>query len=147
MTEPFRVYLAEDDPDDQYLLQLAFKESPVEVSLHCYENGKLLYEALRELSGDQEWPHLILLDLNLPVWDGKRTLDILKKHVQLKSIPVVVYTTSRLQADVNEVYDLGANSYIVKPAKYESLVETIGVLTHYWFRLVKFSRTDKSVLT
>ncbi|TNC79792.1 MAG: two-component system response regulator [Oleiphilus sp.] len=143
MNDCFRIFLAEDDPDDQYLLKLAFEETAVTSQIDCFENGKLLYEALRELGPVDARPHLILLDLNLPVWDGKRTLGLIKKNPSMNSIPVVVYTTSRSQTDVDEVYSLGANSYIVKPAKYQTLLENVDVLTRYWFRLVRFSKNQK----
>lgn len=140
MTERFRIFLAEDDPDDQYLLELAFNEQAEPIAIQCFENGKLLYEALRAIGPDEQWPHLILLDLNLPVWDGKRTLELLKKNPSMSHIPVVAYTTSRSQTDIDEVYALGANSYIVKPARFESLLETVDVLTRYWFKHVRFSK-------
>jgi len=136
MREVFRLFLVEDDPDDQYLLKMALNESTLPIELACFDNGKKLYEHIRELNEKDLWPDLILLDLNLPVWNGKKTLEVLKKHANLKTIPVVVYTTSRSETDMQEAYLLGANSYIVKPSKFEDLLNTIETLCQYWFMVV-----------
>ena len=139
MKEIFRLFLVEDDPDDQFLLKMAFEEMNIPIAITCFENGKALYEHLTLITENSEWPHLILLDLNLPLWDGKKTLSVLKKHANLKTIPVVIYTTSRSDQDMREAYQLGANSYIVKPSKYENLLESVDALCRYWFKVVRYS--------
>lgn len=137
MVDVFRLHLVEDDPDDEYLMKMSISELDIPVEVRTFENGKLLFENLRDKVALEELPHLVLLDLNLPVWDGKKTLSALKKHARLKSIPVVVFTTSRSDEDMIESYRLGANSYIVKPSKFEDLLETVETITRYWFRTVK----------
>ena len=83
------------------------------------------------------FPSLILLDLNMPRKDGREVLDEIKKNHTLRKIPVVVLTTSKAETDINHAYDLGVNSYIQKPVRFNEFVEVIKVLSHYWFQIVK----------
>ncbi len=132
----YRIYLAEDDPDDVYLIQMAFNEAGHEVELSCFSDGRHLMQAMTRPDG-AELPNLILLDLNLPVMDGKATLRSIKEHAQIQSIPVVVYTTSKSERDIEEVYSLGANSYMVKSPDYGELVDKVKCLCDYWFATVE----------
>ncbi|MBD2294542.1 response regulator [Anabaena sphaerica FACHB-251] len=78
-------------------------------------------------------PHLILLDLNLPGTDGREVLEAVKNHEELKSIPIVVFTTSSNQKDVKFCYQTGVNNYILKPMGASALTETVNILMRYWF--------------
>jgi CheY-like chemotaxis protein len=82
-------------------------------------------------------PGLILLDLNMPKKDGREALTEIKADPDLRHIPIVVLTTSRVEEDISHSYDLGVNSFIVKPSTFESLVEVVKSLAKYWFEIVE----------
>lgn len=144
------IFLVEDDLDDQYMFKMVLKELSIDVDVVPFENGLVAYQALSRLcvsdaASDGEYeqvlaqeslPDIILLDLNLPVWDGKKTLAILKKDQRLKSIPIVIYSTSKSEHDIADCYDLGANSFISKAAEYELLQQQIKSICTYWFYTV-----------
>lgn len=82
-------------------------------------------------------PNLILLDLNMPRKDGREALKEIKANPELRKIPVVVMATSKAEEDILHTYNLGVNSYISKPTTFESMVETMNTLGHYWFDMVQ----------
>jgi CheY-like chemotaxis protein len=86
-------------------------------------------------------PGLILLDLNLPRKDGREALREIKADLTLRRIPVIILTTSKADTDIEGLYDLGANSFISKPAKFDSLVNVMKALRQYWFRTVELPAT------
>ena len=136
------ILLADDDEDDRMLTQEALAESRLENPLHFVEDGQELLDYLfhkGKYVDTEKYPRpgLILLDLNMPRLDGKSALQIIKTDPQLKSIPVVVLTTTNQDIEATKSYDLGANSFIVKPVNFEKLVEVIRVLGKYWFSIVK----------
>ena len=136
------VYLIEDDLDDQYLFKSVMKELDIQIELTTFDDGLSAYQALTRVCnlGDEalpdQLPDLILLDLNLPVWDGKKTLSELKKVEGLQAIPIVIYTTSKSEYDVEDCYELGANSFISKAAEYDNLLRQIKSMCTYWFTTV-----------
>jgi CheY-like chemotaxis protein len=135
------ILIAEDDPDDRILLKEAFESSALNSSLHFVEDGEQLIDFLhRRGAYDREEipprPGFILLDLNMPKKDGRESLAEIKATPGLRSIPVVVMTTSTSKEDVSHCYDLGANSYITKPAAMSDLVQMIRSLGEYWFEVV-----------
>ena len=116
MPEPIIVFIIDDDPDDQELLIEAL--TSIDPSIECFTalNGQ---EALTKLEAKPlRPPSLIFLDLNMPRVDGRRCLHELKKNPQLKSIPVIVYTTSTDQRDKDEMKQLGAMDYLVKQSDF-----------------------------
>jgi CheY-like chemotaxis protein len=145
--KPITILLADDDPDDRKLTQDALAESRLGNELRCVEDGRELLEYLRRQgrfaeSGAAPRPGLILLDLNMPRMDGREALHEIKSDPSLRSIPVVVLTTSKREEDVFRTYDLGVNSFITKPVSFESLVEVVRVLGRYWFEIVELPQTD-----
>jgi CheY-like chemotaxis protein len=82
-------------------------------------------------------PGLILLDLNMPRKDGREALREIKADPALRQIPVVILTTSRADTDIDRIYELGANSFITKPVRFEALVAVMKVLSQYWFQTVE----------
>ena len=140
-TLPITILLADDDPDDRRLTQDAFAESRLANDLRCVEDGQELLDYLRRdgrFQGEQApRPGLILLDLNMPRMDGREALQAIKADPSLRSIPIVVLTTSKSEEDVFRSYDLGVNSFITKPVSFQSLVEVVRVLGHYWFEIVE----------
>lgn len=136
------IVMADDDPDDCKLAQDAFEEARLSNRLLFVKDGVELLELLRrqgKYAGEasEPLPALILLDLNMPRMDGRETLEHIKADPKLRHIPVVVLTTSRAEEDVMRTYQLGANSYIVKPVTFESLVDVVQQLGRYWFQLVE----------
>lgn len=132
--------MADDDPDDQILLQEALKENNIPNSIWFVENGEELLDFLNKkgkFEGHQDvTPGLILLDLNMPKMDGRQALKLVKGDPQLKKIPVVVLTTSRADSDILECYDLGVNSFISKPVNFKDLVEVTREISNYWLGTV-----------
>lgn len=136
------ILMADDDADDRLLAKDALTECRITNDLHFVENGEELLDYLRQTgkyasaSGNTK-PGLILLDLNMPRKDGREALQEIKSDPQLRSIPVVVLTTSKADTDISRIYELGANSFITKPVSFDALVKVMGDLVHYWFELVE----------
>lgn len=136
------IVVAEDDPDDRLLIEDAFSEGEVSGEIHFVEDGEDLLDYLRregrwsELKGRAS-PSLILLDLNMPRMDGREALKQIKSHESLRSIPVVVLTTSNAEEDVQSTYACGVNSYISKPGSFDQLVDIIRTLNEYWISTVR----------
>lgn len=140
--KPITILLADDDPDDRRLTQDALAESRLANDLRCVEDGQELLDYLRRDGrfGSPDAaprPGLILLDLNMPRMDGREALEAIKADPGLRSIPIVVLTTSKSEEDVFRSYDLGVNSFITKPVSFQGLVEVVRVLGHYWFEIVE----------
>ena len=109
--------------------------------LRFVENGEDLMDYLRHQGKYSDTavprPGLILLDLNMPRKDGRTVLKEIKSDPELRQIPVVVLTTSQADEDIYKSYDLGVNSYIVKPVTFEALVDILQTLEKYWFEIVE----------
>ena len=135
MNKPF-ILVAEDDADDRFLLQTAFAEKGFNDRIEFVENGVELLKFLNALDhgkpGEVVFPGFILLDLNMPKKSGREVLAEIKQHPVFKTIPVVVYTTTKNEAEVKKCYELGANTYIVKPARFESLLKVVSDIRNYW---------------
>ena len=139
--KPAVILLAEDDPGDQELTRRALEQSLIRNELHIVEDGEealnyLLRRGKYEDPASSPKPDLMLLDLNMPKMDGKRLLEQMKADPNLRRIPVVALTTSKQENDIIRTYDLGANSYIVKPVDMDQFVSAIKVLKDYWFQIV-----------
>ena len=134
--KPIVILMADDDEDDRLLAQDALRESRVLNELHCVEDGVELLEYLRKDGKYSEpdaapRPGLILLDLNMPRMDGREALEQIKLDPELRSIPIVILTTSAQEEDMVKGYDLGAASYITKPVTFEGLVALMSALGKY----------------
>jgi len=136
------ILMADDDEDDRLLTKEALEESKVLNNLLCVEDGVELFQYLRREGkyADTDaypWPGLILLDLNMPRKDGREALKELKADPELKSIPVVILTTSQQEEDMVKGYDSGAASFITKPVNFEGLVNLMKALGKYWIEFVE----------
>ncbi|MDX6451465.1 MAG: hypothetical protein QOH16_1514 [Gaiellaceae bacterium] len=138
---PITILMADDDEDDRELAREALAESRLLNDLHTVNDGAELLEFLRHSGSYTDTntprPDLILLDLNMPKVDGREALTALKNDPKLRSIPVVILTTSRAEEDVARSYDLGANSFISKPVTFAGLVEVMRELGRYWVVIVE----------
>ena len=139
---PITILMADDDADDRRLTQEALEEGRLINDVRFVDNGEELMEYLRKQGkfappAEAPRPGLILLDLNMPRKDGRTVLKEIKGDRDLRQIPVVVLTTSKADEDVYKSYDLGVNSYIVKPVTFEALVDILQTLEKYWFEIVE----------
>jgi CheY-like chemotaxis protein len=136
------ILMADDDPDDRMLTREALEESRLANYLHFVEDGEQLMAYLRRQGNyahlaHEPLPGLILLDLNMPKKDGREALKEIKADPSLRFVPVVVLTTSKAEEDILRTYDLGVNSFIVKPVTFDSLVDILKTLAKYWFEIVE----------
>ena len=135
------ILMAEDDTDDRLLVQEAFAECGVNEQLRFVADGEELLDYLMRrgqyAAVAAPRPGLILLDLNMPRKDGREALKEIRDDPDLRRIPIVVFTTSRADTDIRKVYELGANSFITKPAAFDALVTTVTKMVGYWFDLVE----------
>jgi two-component system, response regulator len=135
------VLLAEDDPDDIYLITEAFAECNLGVKLCVVQDGEELLDYLyqrQKYAADEPAlrPDLILLDLNMPLMDGRDALVEIKKDAVLRTIPVVILTTSAAEEDLDQAYKTGASGYISKPVSFHELREIVNKLGAYWLGTV-----------
>jgi len=141
------ILCADDDPEDRLLMQEAWQESRVANRLDFVEDGEDLMDYLHRRGKyaspeGATLPGLILLDLNMPRKDGREALKEIKSSPGLRSIPVVVLTTSKAEADILRAYDLGVNSFIVKPVTFKSLVDLTLAFSKYWFEIVELPPSE-----
>jgi CheY-like chemotaxis protein len=131
--EPPLLLVADDDADDRLLLRDAFQSLGLALQVDFVENGEELLAALRSRGNSpSRLPHLILLDLNMPLMDGRETLRLIKSDRRFCTIPVVVLTTSQSPRDVAESLVSGANAYIPKPASFDDLAGMLKALCEFW---------------
>jgi chemotaxis family two-component system response regulator Rcp1 len=135
----FEVLLVEDSLGDVRLTREAFKDARVPVNLHVAPDG---VEAMAFLGREGEYalvprPDLILLDLNLPKKDGREVLEEIKASPTLRSIPVVILTTSAFEEDIRRSYQGHANCYITKPVNFDRFLAVVKGIDSFWLSLVK----------
>ncbi|RZV57272.1 MAG: response regulator [Candidatus Brocadia sp. BROELEC01] len=140
--KPFTILIAEDDPDDRLILKDAFEEAGVHHVIHYVEDGQELMDYLHaqrkhSRPNNASHPAIILLDLNMPRKNGQDALREIKSDPDLKRIPVIIMTTSKRVEDISLVYDLGTNSYVLKPTDFTTLVMIVKGLSRYWFEIVE----------
>jgi len=140
--QPFTILLADDDPEDRMLTRDALLESRCANHLDMVENGEELMDYLNRRGqfahlANRALPGLILLDLNMPKKDGREALKEIKGDPKLRRIPVVVLTTSKAEEDIYRTYDIGVNSFITKPVKFDGLVTAMQMLSRYWIEIVE----------
>lgn len=136
------ILLADDDFDDREITREALQRARVVNDLYTVQDGVELLDYLNrrgkyEDAAHSPRPDLILLDLNMPRMNGREALAAIKQDIKLRSIPVVLLTTSRDAEDIERLYGLGANSYVSKPVTFAELVEIMGTLGRYWIEIVE----------
>lgn len=132
------VLLVEDNPGDFRLTEEAFKEGEVKKTLHWVQDGLQALDFLRRRGkyAGAVRPDIIVLDLNLPKLSGRELLAQIKADERLKSVPVIVLTTSRADDDVRAAYGLHANCYITKPADLDRFLAIVKLIDHFWLDVV-----------
>lgn len=131
------ILLVEDSPEDAEAIVRALKQAGLEQPVtHIPDGDRAIrfFDTIR--SGDAGRPALILLDLNMPGTDGREVLKRLKSAEDTADIPVLVFTSSSRERDIEDSYQAGANSFLQKPVDYESLLKTAEAVMEYWFRTV-----------
>jgi len=132
------ILLVEDSPGDVLIAREALSEAKLLNTIHVAEDGVEAMDFLHKRGkfADAPTPDLILLDLNLPRKSGREVLAEIKADKNFKYIPVVVLTTSSAEEDILKSYNLHANCYVVKPVEFESFVQAVKSIEHFWFSVV-----------
>ena len=143
---PIEVLLVEDSPGDVRLTREAFKDAKVHINLHVASDGAkaMIFLRREDEHSNAPRPDLILLDLNLPKKDGREVLAEIKGNPKLKSIPVVILTTSSSEADILRSYQLHANCYITKPVGLEGFLTVVKSIDSFWLSVVQLPREPLS---
>lgn len=134
------ILLVEDSEDDYEATMRAFKRVNLRNPVVWCKSGRDALDRLKREgafkdSKDGILPGLILLDLNMPGMDGRKTLELIKRDDALKHIPVIILTTSADERDIQNCYQTGANTYVQKPVNFEGLIDAIKRLKEYWFEI------------
>jgi chemotaxis family two-component system response regulator Rcp1 len=139
------VLLVEDSPGDVRLTQEAFREANQSIHLHVACDGVDAMAFLRREGAHQGAPRpdIILLDLNLPKMDGREVLAHIKDDETLKTIPIVILTTSEAEADIVKSYQLQANCYLSKPVQLEAFERLVKSINDFWLREVKLPQQSE----
>lgn len=139
LTKPVEILLVEDNPGDTRLAREALKESKLNNTMNSVVDGVEAMDYLhkRVKYTDVTRPDLIILDLNLPRKDGREVLGEIKTDVYLRTIPVVILTTSKSEEDILRAYELHANCFITKPMDMNQFIKVVQSITDFWFTIVK----------
>ena len=143
---PIEVLLVEDSPGDVRLTQEAFRDANRSIHLHVVSDGVEAMNFLRREGAhiDAPRPDLILLDLNLPKMDGREVLAQIKEDASLKTIPTVILTTSELEADILQSYQLQANCYLSKPVQLDEFEAVVKSINDFWLTKAKLPRQGQN---
>ncbi len=136
---PIEILLVEDNPGDVVLTREALADGKILNRLHVASDGAKALDFLHKRGefAASPRPDLVLLDLNLPKVNGQEVLAAIKGDRQLRTIPVIVLTTSNAEADIVKSYDLHANCYIQKPVEFDAFIEVVRSLENFWLTVVK----------
>ena len=139
---PFKILIADDDVDDIQLTRDCFKDNALPIQVKEVNDGQILLEHLKDLAHrneKKELPQLIILDLNMPRITGLEALQELKADDRLCRIPVIIFSTSKAQKDIDKAYELGASCFVTKPNTLEEWCDKMGKLGRFWLECVKVS--------
>ncbi|MGR8010634.1 response regulator [Streptomyces hypolithicus] len=140
--EPIVVLLVEDDAGDELMTREAFEDNKIRNELHVVRDGQEALDFLYR-QGDHTQaprPDLILLDLNLPKYDGRQVLERIKQDDALAHIPVVVLTTSSAEEDIVRSYRLHANAYVTKPVDLDQFIAAVRQIDDFWVSVVRLPK-------
>ncbi|CAM5498448.1 Response regulator transcription factor OS=Streptomyces tendae OX=1932 GN=F3L20_21985 PE=4 SV=1 [Streptomyces tendae] len=141
-TTPIDVLLVEDDPGDELMTREAFEDNKIGNTLHVVRDGEEALDFLyrRGRHSEAPRPDLILLDLNLPKYDGRQVLEQIKSDQDLSDIPVVVLTTSSAEEDILRSYRLHANAYVTKPVDLDQFIAAVRQIDDFFVQVVRLPR-------
>ncbi|MEU0599924.1 response regulator [Streptomyces sp. NPDC006393] len=137
--QPIEVLLVEDDPGDELMTREAFADNKIGNTLHVVRDGEEALDFLyrRGTHASAPRPDLILLDLNLPKYDGRQVLERIKSDPDLSHIPVVVLTTSSAEEDILRSYKLHANAYVTKPVDLDQFMAAVRQIDEFFVSVVR----------
>ncbi|MFB6668350.1 MULTISPECIES: response regulator [unclassified Streptomyces] len=137
--QPIEVLLVEDDPGDELMTREAFEDNKIRNTLHVVRDGQEALDFLYRRGGYTEAPRpdLVLLDLNLPKYDGRQVLEQIKSDPELALIPVVVLTTSSAEEDILRSYKLHANAYVTKPVDLDQFIAAVRQIDEFFVTVVR----------
>lgn len=137
--EALEILLVEDDQDDIFLTRKAFEQQKVANNLHVVKDGVDAMTFLRQEDehADAPRPDIVLLDLNLQTMDGDEVLAAMNEDEDLRTIPVVVLTSSEAEEDIVRSYELNANAYLTKPVDFDGFLDIVDSIDHFWVTFVK----------
>lgn len=144
--QPFKILIVEDNKGDVLMITEAFEDAALPYQQSVVNDGKeaLDYLFKKDPYLKVESPNLILLDLNIPKYNGLEVLKILKENVTLKSIPIIVFTTSSSQSDVNACYENHVNCFITKPQDSMGFTKAVSKIEDFWVKYVNLPTTPNS---
>ena len=144
--QPIEVLLVEDDPGDELMTREAFEENKVRNNLHVARDGEQALDFLNRRGeyADAPRPDLVLLDLNLPKFDGRQVLAEIKADENLRTIPVVVLTTSGAEEDILRSYQLHANAYVSKPVDFARFIQVVRQIDDFFVSVVRLPARNGS---
>jgi CheY-like chemotaxis protein len=142
---PIDVLLVEDDPGDELMTREAFEDNKIGNTLHVVRDGEEALDFLhkRGRHAGAPRPELILLDLNLPKYDGRQVLEHIKSDPGLSHIPVVVLTTSAAEEDILRSYQLHANAYVTKPVDLDQFIAAVRQIDDFFVQVVRLPRNGR----
>jgi CheY-like chemotaxis protein len=148
-TEPIDILLVEDNPGDVFLINRMLEECPLRYILHRVDNGEAATDFLRQTQAYPQAPipQLILLDLNLPIKNGREVLADIKSDPKLQHIPVIVLSTSNAPEDIAESYQLKADYYVTKPSSFDEFSSKAQDIHDFWLRWQKNNESFPSSFT
>jgi CheY-like chemotaxis protein len=140
MPRPIRILVAEDDPGDRFLLEIALSKVDLDMSVHSVGDGQQAIDYLKRIPRSRNqtaypMPTLLLLDLKMPKVNGFEVLKWVRKNSRLRDIPVVVFTSSQEPEDMQRAYEAGADAYIVKPQDPDEFMEVVRNMEMHWLNL------------
>ncbi|MET8725817.1 response regulator [Streptomyces parvus] len=137
--QPIEVLLVEDDPGDELMTREAFEDNKIRNTLHVVRDGQEALDFLYRRGEHSEAPRpdLVLLDLNLPKYDGRQVLEQIKGDPELALIPVVVLTTSSAEEDILRSYKLHANAYVTKPVDLDQFIAAVRQIDEFFVTVVR----------
>ena len=138
----FTILLVEDEENDALLVKMAFKKNEIENPVQWVRDG---LEAVAYLNGDGDFsdrrrypfPEVLILDLKMPRMNGLELLAWIRDHPEFRVIPTIIMSSSRLDSDVEKAYNLGANTYMIKPSSFDDLANMVKLAHDYWDVSVK----------
>ena len=140
--QPIEVLLVEDDPGDELMTREAFEENRIGNRLHVARDGEEALDFLYQRGEHAEAPRmdLILLDLNLPKYDGRQILEQIKSDPDLAHVPVVILTTSSSEEDILRSYKLHANAFVTKPVDVNRFIAAVRQIDEFFLTVVRLPR-------
>jgi len=141
-TDDIVILMVDDDPEDVFLTRHAFRKGKLANDFHSVSSGEEMLAYLRHenIFSDEDAnprPHIILLDINMPMMNGFEALEAMRADPAIADIPVIMMTTSREHVDVSRSYAAGASSYISKPVTPSAMMDVVEVIETYWFKIVR----------